>query len=184
MTTIQIEYWKNRETGRANRAREAETHRSNVANEDIAKLNLAENAFHNRQTESQARNELAEKSRSNRAQESLKSQIQTAQINKWAVENALTSENTRKAKSEADRYATLYDNTSNKIERTTRNIDNVTNSVRNVVGGVDDVVNTASDVVSLVGDAKTGGLLSKVIDGNESATKIWKNIGGRVTARH
>lgn len=92
MTRNQIEYWKNKETERSNRVREAETQRSNLAQEglkrqeigiqagqlDLSKLSVAEQGRHNLETEAQGRtdlarreSELAETSRTHRANEAI-----------------------------------------------------------------------------------------------------------------
>lgn len=94
MTHNQINYWTLRETQRANRSKELETNRHNLATEDQSRQELVEASRsnrareaetvrhnvasesetyrHNAATEAQEANDLLERSRSNRAQESLK----------------------------------------------------------------------------------------------------------------
>lgn len=64
MTQLGLDYLRNRETERSNRANERETNRANLAKE-------AENLRHNTATEQQAINELAETNRHNVKTESL-----------------------------------------------------------------------------------------------------------------
>lgn len=64
MTTLGLDYLKHQEQSRSNLANERETHRANLAKE-------GENLRHNTATENQAKTELDERIRSNKATESL-----------------------------------------------------------------------------------------------------------------
>lgn len=64
MTTLGLDYLKHQEQSRSNLANERETHRANLARE-------GENLRHNTVTEQQAKDELAEKIRSNKRVEDL-----------------------------------------------------------------------------------------------------------------
>lgn len=74
MTNNQIAYWQLLETQRANRTREQETNRSNVAQEGLRRQEIAETGRHNYATEQLSLQDLTEKARSNRANESIKAQ--------------------------------------------------------------------------------------------------------------
>ena len=71
MTANQLDYWRNKETERTNRAREAETRRANLANESLTASQISETGRHNLQTESLSAQELAERARHNKKQESI-----------------------------------------------------------------------------------------------------------------
>lgn len=101
MTKNQLEYWRNEETKRANRATESEEKRHNLAMEGHNARSLIESGRHNRVTE-------AETGRSNRANEYLKSQSNTIALNQLGENRRhnMATETNDLLKIEQQRYAT------------------------------------------------------------------------------
>lgn len=100
MTNLQVDFWKYEETVRSDKAREEETHRTNVRNEELRAGELAETTRHNKATESiewarvgvlaQQVKETERHNRANEANDSRRTDIENFRVSNWVRQQDVT----------------------------------------------------------------------------------------------
>lgn len=149
MTRNQLQYWQNRETERSNRAKEAETTRTNRVNEAIKQAQIVTQNRINQQT-------LAETHRSNIAKEGLTAQSNAIQSQNVAnqQQHYLRSDSTSLLQANNSRYVAdrNYQASQNALLETTRHNKQVEQQQ-----GFSSVANAVTGLLGV--GAKIGGLL-------------------------